>query len=76
MTASVKNDARGQVTASEKNDARGQVTACVKNSARGQVSARVMNGFGRWVKLRECGISDVRVCVCVRRACVVNSIKD
>lgn len=55
---------------------RGQVTVCVKNGARGLVSARVVNGFERWAKLRECGMSDMRVCVCVRRVCVVNSIKD
>ena len=76
VSSCVKNGVRGQVTACVKNCASCQVTACVINGARGQVSAHVMNGFARCVKLRKCGMSDVRVCVCVRRVCVVDSTKD
>ena len=53
-----------------------QLSLCVKNGVRDQVSACVRKGFWRWVKLRECGMSDVRVCVYVSRVCVVNGIKD
>ena len=46
----------------------------MKKGARERVSACVMNGFGRRVKLKECGMSDVRVCMCMRRVFVVDII--